>query len=125
MKRVLWYGLTACLLLGPAVSSTACAGNALVSTSPTQEEVQRVRQASARIADGVRTAIEIVRAAGLFIDSLAISDDIKNDFDRSIVAVMGTSEAPGPMVAGLTALGTATVEPELQATVTAILIHKT
>jgi len=97
-------------------------GGGLVSTNPSEDQVQAVRQTAARIADGVKTGLEITRAAGRFIDTLPLSNEVKNDFDRSIVAVTGTSDAPGPLVAGLQALGTVSAEPELKATVTAILI---
>lgn len=113
---------TIVLLLCGGVSVTGCAGNAIVATNPSEDQVQQVRQVAVRIADGVATGLTIVQSAGRFIDTLPLSDEKKNEFDMAIVAVTGTSEAPGPLVAGLAALQTATAEPELKATVSAILV---
>lgn len=96
---------------------TGCAAKAAVSSTPTASDQQAVRNAAARAADGIKTGLEIARAAGRFIDTLSIPAADKNAFDSAIVAVTGTTARPGPLVAALDAMASATSEASLKASV--------
>ncbi len=100
-------------------SVTGCAsGGATVSSNPSASDQATIRLNAARVTDGIKTAIEITRAAGKFIDSLPLAAADKNSFDQAIVSVMGTTAKPGPLPAALDALASVTSEASLKATVT-------
>lgn len=109
------------LLVG-GVSVTGCAsGGAVISDSPSASDQATIRFQAARVTDGVKTAIEITRSAGRFIDTLSIPAADKTSFDQAIVAVMGTTAKPGPLPAALEALASVTSEASLKATVTTVI----
>lgn len=110
------------LLSFVAVPLSGCAsGGATVSSDPSSTDQATIRLQAARITDGVKTAIEITRAAGRFIDSLPIPAADKTSFDQTIVKVMGTTANPGPLPAALDALASVTSEASLKATVTTVI----
>lgn len=113
------------LILALAVGSaslTGCAsGGAMVSSAPTVEQQAAIRAAAGRIADGITTANQITIAAGRFIDTLSIPAAEKAEFNKLIVAIHGTTAAPGPSVAALSALQSVTSEASLKASVNTFL----
>ena len=112
----------ASLILALAIAC-GCGGKvppALVSTNPAEADVIAVKQKAERLFDGVQVAFAIVREVGVYVDTLPIPADAKNKLDQAIVAVTGTTFAPGPLLKALDRLHTLTNEPSLRATVTEV-----
>ena len=107
--------------LASPVAMGCAASGAITSSTPSVEQQDAIRLQAARVADGVRTSVEITRAAGKFIDSLSIPAADKTSFDQAIVKVMGTTANPGPLPAALEALASVTSEASLKATVTTVI----
>ena len=117
--RILLSLVLALSLTAPIISG--CAARSAIVVTPTAADQQSVRNAAARVTDGIKTSLEIARAAGRFINTLPLSTADKNAFDGAIVAVTGTTANPGPLVPALDAMASAASEASLKATVTTAL----
>lgn len=107
-------------------------GCATVQTNPTAESQAKVREQAGNIYVAAEAGLKIVDTAGTFLNSLPVSNDVKNDIDCSIVRVTGTTEprpallkicgpstpqGPGPLDEALVELKTVTTTASLKTTV--------
>lgn len=123
MRTRFWSVLLAALLVGgPILALNGCAsGSAIVSQTPTPEQQMAVRVAADKVVLGFKTAGAIITATGRFVDTLPIANADKNEIDGLIVAAIGTTAKPGPVIAALDALASVTTEASLKATVATTL----
>lgn len=91
-RRLLTLVTLAFLLTGCA------AGQGLVATSPTADQVQAVRQKALVAANTVTTALGILDETGRLLNDLPIPDSAKDRYDCAILAVTGTSTPASPAV---------------------------
>jgi hypothetical protein len=85
--------MTRALILALALLVSGCAGGqALITTDPTPEQVQAVRQTAIRTTVAVETALGILDETGRLLDSLPIPDSAKDRYDCAILAVTGTAQ---------------------------------
>lgn len=119
--------------------STGCAGRtppALVSTSPTADEVQQVRRLAARVASGATLALEVADHTGVLVDALPIDAATKDRYDCAVLRITGIdtpsaavtqacgdlpTSARAPMTVARTKLQALTTCPSLQSTTALVL----
>lgn len=115
LALVLTLGVSAPLLTG-------CAARASISTNPSAPDQVALRDKAGRAADGFATVNELVKAAGVFYDTLPnVSNAQKTEVNNAIIAIYGTTAAPGPAVKLLITLRAVTTEASLKTTVSELL----
>lgn len=86
-------------MLALAVLASGCAtGQGLVSSQPTPEQVQAVRQTAVRAADSVTLALKVLDETGRLLNELPIATATKDRYDCAILAVTGTAQPASPTV---------------------------
>lgn len=80
------------------VMSGCATGQTLAAPAPSPEQVQSVRVLTLRALEGADAALTLSQQAGVMLNALPVSNEIKNGYDCALAKTFGTTQPASPAV---------------------------